>query len=229
MGITDRYRKPEHLPAELPVFPLHGCILLPRSSLPLNIFEPRYLAMVEDVLAGRRVIGIVQPQAGPADDEEESPVDKTAPLRQTGCAGRLTSFTETDDGRILITLTGIARFDIVSEVPSDHPYRLFHVDFTPYEKDFVRGYGQDAVDWPRLLSVLKEYLTARELSADWQSIERSPAELLVNTLAMISPYGAEEKQALLEAPDLKQRSEVLMALAQMELATPEDGSGSGLQ
>ncbi len=229
MGITDRYRKPDHLPALLPVFPLHSCILLPRSSLPLNIFEPRYLAMVEDVLAGDRVIGIVQPQAGPGGEDEESPEDKTAPLRQTGCAGRLTSFTETDDGRVLITLTGVARFDIVREVPSDHPYRLFHVDFTPYETDFVRGHGQDAVDWPRLLRVLKEYLTARELSADWPSIERSPAELLVNTLAMISPYGPEEKQALLEAPDLKQRSEVLMTLAQMELATPEDGSGSGLQ
>lgn len=229
MGITDRYRKPDHLPAVLPVFPLYGCILLPRSSLPLNIFEPRYLAMVEDVLAGDRVIGIVQPQSGPESEAEESPVDKTAPLRQTGCVGRLTSFTETDDGRVLITLTGIARFDIVREEMSQRPYRLFHVDYAPYEKDFVRGHGQDEVDWPRLLRVLKEYLTARELSADWPSIERSPAEMLVNTLAMISPYGPEEKQALLEAPDLKCRSEVLMALAQMELASPEDGSGSTLQ
>lgn len=229
MGITDRYRKPDHLPALLPVFPLQGCILLPRSTLPLNIFEPRYLAMVEDVLAGHRVIGIVQPQASPGDDDEESPEGKTTPLRQTGCAGRLTSYSETDDGRVLITLTGVARFDIVSEKNTDHPYRLFQVDYEPYAMDFVRGYGQDAVDWPRLLSVLKEYLTARQLSADWQSIERSPAEMLVNTLAMISPYGPEEKQALLEAPDLKCRSEVLMALAQMELAMPEDGSGTGLQ
>ena len=229
MGITDRYRKPDHLPAVLPVFPLHGCILLPRSTLPLNIFEPRYLAMVEDVLAGNRVIGIVQPQAYPGDETEESPEGKTAPLRQTGCAGRLTSFTETDDGRVLITLTGVARFDTVREEPSAHPYRLFHVNYAAYENDFVRGYGQDDVDWPRLLRVLKEYLTARQLSADWPSIERSPAEMLVNTLAMISPYGPEEKQALLEAPDLKERSEVLMALAQMELAAPEDGSGTGLQ
>jgi Lon protease-like protein len=229
VGITDRYRRPDHLPAVVPVFPLYGCILLPRSSLPLNIFEPRYLAMVDDVLAGSRLIGIIQPQADPSGEDEESPADKNAPLRQTGCVGRLTSFTETDDGRVLITLTGIVRFDTVSEKTTQRPYRLFEVDYTPYDKDFVRGHGQDEVDWPRLLSVLKDYLTARQLSADWPSIERSPAELLVNTLAMISPYGPEEKQALLEAPDLKCRAEVLMALAQMELAAPEDGSGSGLQ
>lgn len=228
MGITDRYRKAEQLPPVLPVFPLKGCILLPRATLPLSIFEPRYLAMVDEVLAGNRLMGIIQPQ-NTGDDDEESPEGKDVPLRQTGCAGRLTSFSETDDGRVLISLTGVARFDIVREEPSRHPYRLCRVSYASYDKDFVRGHGQEAVDWPRLLSVLKEYLEARQLSADWQSIERSPAEMLVNTLAMISPYGPEEKQALLEAPDLKRRSEVLMTLAQMELATPEDGSGSGLQ
>lgn len=228
MGITDRYRKADQLPPVLPVFPLKGCILLPRATLPLNIFEPRYLAMVDEVLAGNRIIGIIQPQIA-SDDDQESPEGKDVPLRLTGCAGRLTSFSETDDGRVLISLTGVARFDIVSEEPSRLPYRLFRVNYRPYEKDFVRGYGQEAVDWPRLLSVLKEYLAARQLSADWPSIERSPAEMLVNTLAMISPYGPEEKQALLEASDLKRRSEVLMALAQMDIAAPEDGSGSGLQ
>jgi len=227
LGITDRYRKPSDLPAMLPVFPLQGCILLPRSTLPLNIFEPRYLEMLDDVLAGNRIIGIVQPRGGA--ENEESPEGKSAPLRQTGCAGRLTAYSETDDGRMLITLTGIARFDMVAEQQSARPYRLCQVTYAPYQTDFVRGHGQDAVDWPRLLRVLKMYLTARQLSADWQSIERSPAELLVNTLSMISPYGPEEKQALLEASDLKERSEVLMALAQMELATPEDGSGSSLQ
>nr|WP_088345631.1 MULTISPECIES: LON peptidase substrate-binding domain-containing protein [Rhodomicrobium] len=227
MGVTDRYRKPSDLPDLVPVFPLQGCILLPRSTLPLNIFEPRYLEMVDEALAGERIIGIVQPKS--STDDQESPIGKSTPLRQTGCAGRLTAYSETDDGRVLITLTGIARFAIVDEKPSQKAFRVCRVSYAPYETDFVRGHGQDAVDWPRLLQVLKTYLTARQLSADWQSIERSPAELLVNTLSMISPYGPEEKQALLEAVDLKERSEVLMALAQMELATPEDGSGTSLQ
>ncbi len=227
MSLTDRYRKPGDLPEVIPVFPLQGCILLPRSTLPLNIFEPRYLEMIDDILAGRRIMGIVQPRA--RSEEEESPVDRTTPLRQTGCAGRLTAFNETEDGRVLITLAGVARFNITAERPTEKPYRNVHVTYEPFAEDFIRGYGQEKVDWPRLLEVLKTYLAARQMTADWDSIERSPAELLVNTLSMISPYGPEEKQALLEAPSLKERSEVLMALAQMEMAAPEDGSGSTLQ
>jgi len=228
LSVTDRYRKPSDLPTILPLFPLQGCILLPRSTLPLNVFEPRYLQMLDDVLATHRVIGIVQPRAA-TDSDEESPQDDQTPLRRTGCAGRLTAFSETDDGRVLITLAGVARFDVVHEKPTEKPYRQCQVNYDPYASDFIRGHGQDAVDWPRLLEVLKTYLTAREMTADWDSIERSPAELLVNTLSMISPYGSEEKQALLEARSLKERSEVLMALAQMDLATPEDGSGSSMQ
>jgi uncharacterized protein len=228
MGVTDRYRKPDDMPPLIPVFPLQGCILLPRSGLPLNIFEPRYLAMFNDALASHRVIGIVQPSI-PAAEEGESPQGKSCPLRHIGCAGRITSFNETDDGRVFITLTGVARFDIVGEQRSELPYRLCRVSYDAYAKDFVKGYGQDAVDWERLLRILRTYLDARKLSADWPSIERSPTELLVNTLSMISPYGPEEKQALLEAADLKERAEVLMALAQMDLAKPEDGSGSSLQ
>lgn len=227
MAITDRYRKPDDLPSLIPVFPLQGCILLPRSTLPLNIFEQRYLQMVNDALAKERVVGIVQP--GGHVDEGESPEGKTCALRQTGGVGRITAYSETDDGRILITLTGIARFDIQEEQSSSLPYRMCHVTYEPYARDFIRGDGQEAVDWERLLRILRTYLDARKLSADWSSIERSPAELLVNTLSMISPYGPEEKQALLEAPDLKERAEVLMTLAQMELARPDDGSGSSLQ
>ncbi len=224
MGITDRYRSLADLPASLPVFPLQGCILLPRSSLPLNIFEPRYLSMVDDVIAGNRVVGIVQPLGA----HEESPQSKGHPLRQTGCAGRLSAFSETDDGRLLITLTGICRFDIVGETQTAKPYRICDVNYSPFLKDLVRGHGQNAVDWPRFLEVLKAYLEARNLSADWDSIQRSPTEVLINTLSMISPYGPEEKQALLEAPDLKTRSEVLMALAEMEIAAPDSGPGSSL-
>jgi len=224
LGITDRYRALADLPESLPVFPLQGCILLPRSSLPLNIFEPRYLSMVDDVIAGNRIVGIVQPLG----TQEESPQSKGHPLRQTGCAGRLTAFSETEDGRLLITLTGICRFDITGEVKTGKPYRICDAKFSPYVKDLVRGHGQSAVDWTRFLQVLKAYLDARKLSADWDSIQRSPTELLINTLSMISPYGPEEKQALLEAPDLKSRSEVLMALAEMEIAATDPGSGSSL-
>ncbi len=227
MSLTDRYSKPADLPDVIPVFPLQGCILLPRSTLPLNIFEPRYLEMIDDVLAGDRVLGIVQPRSH--SEEEESPLNKTVALRRTGCVGRLTAFSETEDGRILVTLAGIARFDIVDELESAEPYRSVKVNYQPFVEDFIRGHGQEAVDWPRLLEVLKTYLAAREMTADWESIERSPAELLVNTLSMISPYGPEEKQALLEARSLKERSEVLIALAQMEMAAPDDGSGSSLQ
>lgn len=224
MGITDRYRSLADLPTSLPVFPLQGCILLPRSNLPLNIFEPRYLTMVDDVIAGNRIVGIVQPLG----TNEESPAAKGQPLRLTGCAGRLSAFSETEDGRLLITLTGICRFEIRGEAHTAKPYRICDINFGPYQKDLVRGHGQNAVDWPRFLDVLKSYLEARELTADWESIQRSPVELLINTLAMISPYGPEEKQALLEAPDLKTRSEVLMALAEMEIAAPGAGPGTSL-
>lgn len=224
LGITDRYRSLADLPPTLPVFPLQGCILLPRSNLPLNIFEPRYLSMIDDVIATNRVVGIVQPLG----TQEESPSAKGHPLRQTGCAGRVSAFSETEDGRLLITLTGICRFEITGETRTAKPYRICDVNFAPYQKDLVRGYGQNSVDWPKFLQVLKTYLDARKLSADWESIQRSPTELLINTLSMISPYGPEEKQALLEAPDLKARSEVLMALAEMEIAAPGAGPGPSL-
>ena len=227
MSVTDRYSKPSDLPNIIPVFPLQGCILLPRTTLPLNVFEPRYLEMIDDVLAGDRLVGIIQPRANR--ESEESPQDNGTPLRLTGCVGRLTAYSETDDARLLITLAGICRFDVVNEAAWERPYRRCLVTYEPYHLDLVRGHGQEAVDWPQLIEVLKTYLAAREMTADWESIERSPAELLVNTLSMISPYGPEEKQALLEARSLKERAEVLMALARMELAAPEDGSGTSLQ
>lgn len=208
------------------MFPLQGCIMLPRSTLPLNIFEPRYLQMVSDVLAGPRVLGIVQPQSA---DAEHSPAGKSAPLRRVGCAGRLTAFTEADDGSVVISLNGIARFEILHECPTDKPYRICDVSYTPFLKDFTRGYGQEQVNLSKFLRVLRTYLDAHKLRADWEALNRSPVELLINTLAMISPYGPEEKQALLEASDLRTRSEVLMALAEMDIATPEDGSGTTLQ
>lgn len=227
--MTDHYLNIEDLPKQLKVFPLRGVIVLPRSSLPLNVFEPRYLALVNDALAGDRLIGVVQPLPAGGEDTGESPQGKDVPLHKIGGAGRITAFQETDDGRYLITLSGIARFNIAGEKQSDDPYRMCTADWSPFEDDLNHGHGEDAVDRDRLLKVLKEYLSVNDLSADWDGINNSSNELLINTLSMISPYGAEEKQALLEANDLKTRAQVLVALAEMDLAVTDSGSGSTLQ
>ena len=226
MAPTDRYRCPSDLPQQIPVFPLRGVILLPRAVLPLSIYETRYLAMLEDIVAGSRILGIIQPER--SDSDEESPPGKTAGLRATGCAGRLTAFQELDDDRVLITVTGISRFSLVSELPTSKPYRIFDVSYDSFSEDFRTGAGEEEVDRTNLLRVLKSYLEAHKLKADWRAILSAPSEYLVNSLSVVCPYGAEEKQALLEAKDLKTRSEVLMALAEMELASSESGSGSAM-
>ncbi len=227
MAATDRYRRPEDLPRRIPLFPLKGAILLPRSTLPLNIFEPRYLAMMDDVLAGERVLGIIQP--GRTDSDEESPEGKSSPLKRVGCAGRLTSFQELDDGRLLITLSGIARFEVLSEIATDKPYRVCEAGYEGFVPDLAPDTSAAEVDRPALLKVLKSYLDAHRLRADWKSIAEAPMELLINSLAVISPFGPEEKQALLEARDLKARAEVLVALAEMDIAANDGGSGTTLQ
>lgn len=225
--MSEHYLNLGDLPATLKVFPLRGVIMLPRSTLPLNVFEPRYLALVNDVLGSDRLIGIIQTDAGTGD--AESPDGKDVPLRRVGGAGRLTAFQETDDGHYLITLTGIARFAIAEELETGDPYRTCKVDWRPFVEDLEHGRGEEEVDRDRLLSVLRKYLKVNKLSADWDGINNSSNELLVNTLSMISPYGPEEKQALLEADDLKTRAEVLTALAEMEIAGSESGSGSAIQ
>jgi len=211
----------------LPLFPLRGAILLPRATLALNVFEPRYLLLVDYALAGDRLIGIVQP--APDAGEVESPSGKIFPLRGIGCAGRITSFSEGDDGRLMLSLTGISRFRMLQDVESDEPFRFGRVSFAEFATDFTSGHGQDDVDRQRLLTTLRSYLIANNLSADWDRIDSASNERLVNTLSILSPYGAEEKQALLEARDLKARAEALVALAEMELASRDDGSGTSIQ
>jgi uncharacterized protein len=222
-----RYHTPADLPRRIPVFPLRGGLLLPRCTLPLNIFEPRYLALIDDVLSGDRLIGIVQPRL--VQEDVESPQGKAVALRAIGGVGKLTAFQETDDGRYLVTLTGLTRFTVLGEVVQPKPYRVCDLAYAAYPGDFVKGFGEEAVNRQNLLDVLKAYLEAQDMKADWDSIMRSSTEFLVNALSMMSPYGPEEKQALLEAPDLKTRSEILVALAEMQMATPGDGSGSALQ
>lgn len=226
MAPTDRYRSPSDLPQQIPVFPLRGVILLPRAVLPLSIYEPRYLSMLEDILSGDRIVGIVQPDR--SEGEEESPPGKAVSLRPVGCAGRLTAFQELDDDRVLVTVTGVARFDLTKEVPTSKPYRLFQVSYDAFSHDFEVGAGEELVDRSNLLRVLRSYLEAHKLKADWRAILSAPSEYLVNSLSVVCPYGAEEKQALLEAKDLKTRAEVLMALAEMELASSESGSGGAV-
>jgi Lon protease-like protein len=225
--VTDRYRNAADLPTMLPVFPLRGAILLPRASLTLNVFEPRYLALVDHALANERLMGVVQP--GPDTGAAESPEGKSFPLRRVGCAGRITAFNEGDEGHLVISLSGVARFRLGDEVSSDTSFRMFELDFSPYPGDFVCGHGEEDVDRPRLIATLRNYLAANNLNADWDRINSANNERLVNTLAILSPYGPEEKQALLEAKDLRVRAEALVALAEMELATRDDGSGTSIQ
>ncbi len=229
MRSSDRYTATGMLPRVIPVFPLGGAILLPRATLPLNIFEPRYLEMFDEAMSGTRIVGIVQPAREA--NESEPTEGRSVPLRQVGCAGRVSAFQELDDGRLIVGLAGVIRFSIDAEVESGKQYRTSTVSYETYAADLRPGEGADDVDRDKLLSTLKRFLEARSLKADWSSIGRAANEQLVNSLAIMSPYGPEEKQALLEAVDLKTRSELLIALAEMEIASAgrSGGSGSTLQ
>jgi len=234
MKITERYTSIKDLPAALPVFPLRGCILLPRAALPLNIFEPRYLEMFDDALSGSRLITIVQPArtlraANDDDPDPESPPGTSAALRTIGCIGRITAFQELDDGRLIVSLTGVARCQLGEELVSTKPYRTFRVATEPFADDLMAGKGEQLVPRDQLLATLKRFLEARNLKADWTSIGRSATEALVNSLSVMSPYGPEEKQALLESETLKARADTLIALAEMELAAGGGDQGSTLQ
>jgi uncharacterized protein len=213
---------PSHaeLPATLPIFPLTGVLLLPRGKLPLNIFEPRYLNMVRDALASDRMIGMVQPRAddpttltGPtAQPAAAAPAEPPA-VYPTGCAGRITAFSEADDGRCQITLTGVARFEIREEVPTLRGYRRVVPDWRRYRADL--GDDDAAIDRQRLLTALKTFFKLNDIGADWDSITATSDERLVTSLAMICQFAPNEKQALLEARDLAERSRVIIALVEM--------------
>jgi Lon protease-like protein len=223
MNTTERYKKPADLPAQIPIFPLDGALLLPRAQLPLNIFEPRYLDMVEDTMSGDRVIGMVQTSA----DEAEPPTGPA--LCRVGCCGRITSYAEVPDNRLQIVLTGVCRFRIVTELPVRTAYRQVKADYRDFTDDLVPGTGEDAVDRAGLLQTFKAYLDANSMDANWDEVSAASNETLVNALSMLSPYPPEEKQALLEADDLKSRAEVLVALTEMVLARQSGSDTSHLQ
>jgi Lon protease-like protein len=220
MPMNAVYRSSADLAHVIPVFPLPGALLLPRGQMPLNIFEPRYLAMIDDALRdGHRLIGMIQPDVThPGDTEKPN-------LFRTGCIGRITQFAETGDGRYLIQLTGIARFHLERELDVQTLYRQCEVNYAPFADDFIARKGEDEVDRDHLLASLSAFLKKNKLQADWKGIESAPNEALVNALAMMSPYGVAEKQALLEAPDLKTRAEILIAVTEIDLAktnTPDE-------
>jgi Lon protease-like protein len=195
------------LPRSLPLFPLTGVVLLPRGQLPLNVFEPRYLEMVDYALSGDRLIGMIQPT------ENEETVLKPR-LSTVGCAGKLVGFRETEDNRYLITLSGICRFRLTGEMDSTTAWRAGACDFAPFAGDLAQPADED-LPRERLLEALKTYLTNRDMQADWKSVMTAPGEALVNALAMMCPFDPAEKQALLEAQSFQDRTTTLLALLEM--------------
>ena len=202
----------EQLPETLPIFPLSGVLLLPGGKLPLNIFEPRYLAMIDDALRTHRVIGMIQPEP------ENGRQAQVPALLQIGCIGRITQFAETGDDRYVITLTGISRFRLEEELSVTTPYRQGRVSYSDFAVDFEARAGEGEVDRTGLLKALRSFAKANELKIDWRGVNEAPNEALVNALSMMCPFGPREKQALLEAPSLKSRAEVLVAITEIELA-----------
>lgn len=219
-----RYLTADDLPETIPVFPISGVLLLPGGQLPLNVFEPRYLALFDAALSGNRLIGMIQPAMSEA--QTNILPDRPA-LAQVGCIGRITSFTETGDGRYVISLAGICRFRLMHETSSSKPYRSFHI--APFITDLTTADDEGQVDRAGLLAAFRAYLDANKLEADWESVERASNVTLVNSLSMISPFGPAEKQALLEAPDLKTRAETLIAITEIVLARSFGDADSILQ
>lgn len=197
------------LPAEIPVFPLPGALLLPQGRLPLNIFEPRYLAMVQDALGAGRMFGMIQPEPG-------APRGETGPgLYRIGCLGRISSFAETEDGRFLITLTGVIRFRVAEELPMRRGYRRVRADYADFCADLDRAAVPARIDRAALLGALRPFFKARRIEANWEALEQTSDKMLVLTLAMLCPFEQREKQALLEAGGPEERAAMLTALLRM--------------
>ena len=216
------YSKASDVPRLIALFPLSAALLLPGGRMPLNIFEPRYLKMVDDAMAGNRIIGMIQPRLDGALRQDGEPE-----LCDVGCCGRITSLAESGDGRYVISLQGICRFRIDQEVRRSSPYRQCTI--APFGSDLNEGEGEGDVDRDALLRTFRAYLEANGLEADWESVSRAGNATLVNALSMMSPYGPAEKQALLEAPDLKTRAETLIAITEMALARDGSDFAPGLQ
>lgn len=209
----------EDLPRILPIFPLPGVLLLPDGKLPLNVFEPRYLALVQDALAWGRIFGMIQPQKPPLEGEDAGPVFAT------GCAGRITAFSETDDGRLLVTLTGVCRFKLVEEVESNRGYRRVVADWEPFRHDLEPA-PDISIDRRRLMAALKKFSKMHGLDINWKAIEAASDLALTVSLSMACPFEPPEKQALLECGDAEQRGATLITLLEMAVAEYKGGPRS---
>jgi Lon protease-like protein len=218
-----RYLTKADLPETVAMFPLSGVLLLSGGHLPLNIFEPRYLALIDDALKGNRLIGIIQPVFSESD---ESPLG-TPELCKVGTFGRITTIGETGDGRYVVDISGICRFRLMDEVHQQLPYRQFRV--APFISDLTEAEDDPAVDRAALLGAFRNYLDANKLEADWEAVTKTSNRMLVNSLSMMAPFGPREKQALLEAPDLKTRAETLVAMTEMVLARSYGDAAKTLQ
>jgi len=209
--------KASDLPEVISIFPLPGALLLPRARLPLHIFEPRYLAMLDACMATReRLIGMIQPR--PVPDGEN------ARLHAIGCAGRLTAFSETEDGRYMITLTGVSRFRVTAEATAGTPYRRARVRWDGFPRDIGPAESDPGLNRGPFLDLLKRYFAAVDLSTEWNSLRDAEDELLINALSMLCPFAPEERQALLEAPSLATRRETLVTLMEFTLRDPSGGT-----
>lgn len=215
MGAQTASEDLQGLPDSLPIFPLPGVLLLPGGRLPLNVFEPRYLAMVRDALAGPRLIGMVQPERAEHFLEDEGAGEDAGRARiyPVGCAGRIVTFSETDDGRYLVTLKGLIRFRVARELEPADGYRRVAPEFAPFADDLREGGG--SFDRDRLLYALERYFEQQEIEADWDSVTAAPDDRLVTSLSMVCPLPPAEKQALLEAPDLSCRAETMTTILEM--------------
>ncbi|MBL8665895.1 MAG: LON peptidase substrate-binding domain-containing protein [Rhodospirillales bacterium] len=203
------------LPQTLAVFPLEGVLLLPHGQMPLHIFEPRYRNMIEEALGNGRMLGMVQPRTS-----QPQPVPDEAEIFETGCAGRIVSFTETDDGRFLITLKGVCRFRVSQELPLFRGFRRVIPDYATFRADLEPA-SEEGIDRPRLLTAARAFLMLKDISCDWQAAEQASSQALVTSLAMSCPFEPEEKQALLESHTLARRSELLISLFEIAMLTTD--------
>lgn len=210
---------PSMVPDVVPVFPLSGALLLPHTHRPLNVFEPRYIAMIDHVLGNERLIGLIQPR----DTAEESPKGVVA-LRRVGCLGRIIQFDESEEDHYLVVLEGITRFEILEEIKTDKPFRECRINAEPFAIDFNPDFGEEAVDRKHLIATMREYAEFAQLDLDWDEINETGTADLVNFACMMSPYGAAEKQVLLEAITLEARAETLIAMAELEMARARSGT-----
>lgn len=208
------YRKVSDLPELIPVFPLDGALLLPQCQLPLRIFEPRYLNMIDDAMSGQRLIGMIQTRDGGTRARPH--------LADVGCAGRITAYAETGDGHYMITLTGVCRFGVAEELETMTPYRRVRADFSRFAADLEDRDEAVELDRPAFLNVLRRYLDSKSIGVEWEAARQAPAEALINSLAMGLPLERAEKQALLEAETSTERARVLTALMEIDAAADDD-------